>query len=1715
MPNQEELAGGSVESLKLFKNKRKNLKSSLTRFQNYVAGLEESFDIFELKARVHRSENLLSEFESIQDRIETLEHSDELDDSDQIMEFENNFFKVMSRARKLIETCHSAHASSNGTNSNSVQGHQSSFNPHNSIIKLPTMHLPEFDGSYDKWMGFYDTLDALVNKNESLTNVQRFYYLKSALKGEAAHLLNSLEVTDANYNIAWNLLKERYENRKLIISTHIKSIFELPLVLKDSHKSLRSLIDNFNKHLRSLKNLELPTDKWDILLIYILVNKLDTTSKHEWEKSSVNNSDLPSLADLLKFLVDRCQILENMSGDDLSKQLLHKRSTMNHLTINNSTITKCPYCKGDHMLFRCSEFLKLSVPNRWNEVKKLKLCTNCFRSNHFNNECRGSYCRKCNRNHNTVLHNNSNDRSQADGTSSTAPKENPTLRRDTQEFRTQSQTHLVANTTETIITTHSFCPEKYVILSTATINIKGEMGKLVSCRALLDSGSQSNFITAELVQKLGLTGSKINMKVSGVDRSTTNINKRVTTEISSLFNNFRHELGFLVLRDITGNVPINNIAIDNLKLPHDINLADHEFHISRKVDVLLGSGIFWNLLRIGQIKLSNHNAMLQKTVLGWVFAGSINCNTNDEVQALHSSNVDVQDQLEKFWSIEECEAQRDFTNEEIYCESHFTSTFKRDPNGRFVVRLPMRDNHFNFENSLGNATRRFYSLENRFSRDLEFKKAYHEFIDEYERLGHMSEVRPEDDTLQTIFYLPHHGVIKNSSTTTKLRVVFDGSCKSTSGQSLNDKLCVGPHIQSDLFSIIIRFRKHNIIYTADIAKMYRQINVADDQRDLQRIVWRNCDSEPLRHYRLNTITYGTGPASFLAMRCLQQLGNENMEQLPDASDAIINDFYMDDLITGTSTVEEAIKIKGEITSILAGAGFQLRKWASNHKAILNQSDSKREVDKYYISEKDAKTLGLMWDTDVDTIGFSLSYSAKEGKITKRSILSIVAKIFDPLGLLGPLTIRIKIILQRLWKNKLSWDEAVPWDIYIEWKRILNNLGNVGDIKLPRQVTIKNYDELELHGFCDSSEEAYGCCVYIRSIDKNGNIKCNLLCAKSRVAPLKPITIPRLELCGAVLLANLMRKVINSFKAKFSKICYWCDSTIVLSWINSEPANFQIFVANRVNEIQKYSDASHWYHVKTTENPADLISRGLSPEMLRINSFWWEGPMWLKETTYILQTVKKMNELPETRNTNHKTLSLITITEELEILKKYSNIIKLQRVLAYSLRFVKNLSTHKNDKLKGELSVDEIKCAMRKLILVVQAQSFKREVELIKNGKRLSGASQILSLNPFVDKDGILRVGGRLSKSSFNMRHKHPIILPSNSTLTDLIIDHEHKRNLHIGVEGTLSIIRTQFWPIHGRSTVKKVIHKCIKCARFRRKNIIPLMGNLPRERLQPSRPFLHTAVDYAGPFLIKDGKTRNRKIIKAYLCLFVCFATKAVHLELAGDLTTLSFLNAFKRFVGRRGICSSLYSDNGTNFVGANRELKDIDWKFIPSRSPHFGGFYEAAIKSAKSILKKVVGNAHLTFEQLSTVFVQIESVLNSRPITPISNDPNDLLALTPGHFLIGDIPQENDFYTPERRLTHYTRLNQMFQHFWNRWSKEYTHTLQARSKWNYQREPIQTGTMVLLKGESTPTLLWPLGRVVELHPGSDGTTRVVTVRTGSGLVKRAVAKLCVLPIDV
>lgn len=484
--------------------------------------------------------------------------------------------------------------------------------------------------------------------------------------------------------------------------------------------------------------------------------------------------------------------------------------------------------------------------------------------------------------------------------------------------------------------------------------------------------------------------------------------------------------------------------------------------------------------------------------------------------------------------------------------------------------------------------------------------------------------------------------------------------------------------------------------------MYRQILLQEDQRDLQRIVWRQKQDEPIQEFRLNTLTYGLASAPYLATRCLLQLAIENQEQYPEACRMLRNDFYIDDLLSGGDCVSTLKKIKIDLTDILHSAGFTLHKWNSNESSIVNNYFKLPTLP----TGNEIKTLGICWNTTNDSLQYKIRAMEKMERPTKRSILSTITQIYDPLGLVGPTIICAKIILQQLWKLKLSWDESLPLDLHTTWIRYQEKMESMSLISIPRYVICPETQQIEMHGFCDASESAYGVCIYIRSTDKSGQIHTQLLCAKSRVAPFKQFTLPRLELCGALLLAKLSQRVKQALSINIDAIHYWTDSTIALAWIKHSPEELQTFVANRVADIQRIAPEVHWAHVRSQDNPADIISRGTTPEVLKTLRLWWKGPEWLamEEIDWPREFTSPPDSVPKLKK---QTIVLQCVQSNVEWFTRFSSLTKLTRVTAYCLRFQINTLT-KESRRYGALSVEELKEATTTLILMVQADEFALE-----------------------------------------------------------------------------------------------------------------------------------------------------------------------------------------------------------------------------------------------------------------------------------------------------------------------------------------------------------------------------------------------------------------------
>ncbi|XP_038117267.1 uncharacterized protein LOC119769328 [Culex quinquefasciatus] len=931
--------------------------------------------------------------------------------------------------------------------------------------------------------------------------------------------------------------------------------------------------------------------------------------------------------------------------------------------------------------------------------------------------------------------------------------------------------------------------------------------------------------------------------------------------------------------------------------------------------------------------------------------------------------------------------------------------------------------------------------------------------------------------------------------------------------------------------------------------MYRQIRIHPSDYQLQRILWRNSSSEPLRTFELTTVTYGTASAPFLATRCLNELSKQGAEDYPLASLALGRDFYVDDMLTGVYDEEEGEELCKQLLSLLPSAGFSLRKWASNSAEVLSKIPPELRDERSVLGLEShttpIKTLGIQWQPATDTYSYAVPIWSTQSVITRRVVASDIAKLFLPLGLLGPVIVLAKIFVQSLWEENKSWDAPLKPEQQQYWREYRNSLEDIPSISIPRWVACASDPVLvELHGYCDASERAYGANIYIRTVSRDGTISVRLLCAKSKVAPSGKsknsvlLSLPLLELSSALLLAHLYHKVAASLDLK-TKPFFWTDSMIVLCYIRSPPARWKKFVANRVAEIQRLTAGGIWSHCPGAENPADIISRGMSPAELRDTPAWWISHEWLNRESRFWPPINQPlpDYLPGIAQAERAVALPVQLVKPNELFAIQSSFPLLLRLVAYLRRFQHNASSRdRNNRRIGHLTTLELTDATKILVRIAQREAFARDLAEIESSGQVSHRSELKYLAPIL-VDGVLRVGGRLKHAAISEDRKHPMILPARHPLTERILVHYHEKHLHAGPQLLVACVRERFWPLRVRNLARTIVHTCVNCYRCKPTISEQLMGDLPQQRVTPTLPFLNTGVDLCGPFQYR--KAPRAAPTKCYVAIFVCLVTKAAHIELVYDLSTAAFLAALHRFIARRGKPKLIQCDNATNFKGAERELEKlrkqfinqqlqaavvnrcaddgIDFKFIPPRSPNFGGLWEAAVKSFKKHLRATIGNSVLSQDEFVTLLARIEACLNSRPLTPLSADPNDLEVLTPGHFLafrpLTSPPEPDLSEIPRNRLDRWQENQELLRRIWKRWTIDYLSGLHPRTKWTQQRDNINVGTLVLLKEDNLPPLKWRYGRVIRVCRGDDNNIRVVVVRTADGEYTRSISKICVLPL--
>lgn len=780
------------------------------------------------------------------------------------------------------------------------------------------------------------------------------------------------------------------------------------------------------------------------------------------------------------------------------------------------------------------------------------------------------------------------------------------------------------------------------LIKTAIVDVQAESVRL-RARAQFDGGSTVGLITTRLARMLKAptlpnTAAKLS-GINGLDQPVFSKGRVKVTLIGK--NDESIDTYPQIVENITPTpTRLNLKELRKRPFLEDLTLADPRYASLSRIDMLIDVETS-NACHTDDVRSGDSPGLkAHETIFGWTLSGGDSVQVQKEYTPTVMRISPEEDPVQIFRDLLVLEEESDdpLSQNDQDAIRQYLDHVRRDEHGRYHVSHPRRHPLIPLGKSRKAAVRRFLNNE----RSLLAKGEWENFsaaVDDYLETGHAEEV-PEQDLHNPAgesYYLPMHGVKKETSTSTKLRVVFDASAKSCNGQSLNDTLLPGPSLHPLLPSVLTSFRTHEIAFSGDISKMFRGIGLNPEDRDYHRYVQRHPDGslQDMRHKRL---TFGVTSSPFLANQVIRQIGIDYKDKYPLAAKLVTSNYYVDDCLAGADSVEEAYETVMQSVSMMKKGCLDLKKWRSNSSELLDRIPKEmREESDLLIPSTPAdcsKALGLHWGPRRDDLYVAVPVISIDEVATRRRITSTIARIFDVLGFFSPCILLARVLLQRTWDLKVTWDDKLPQEIQEQWRVWLATLPLVGNHPIPRYFGTKGKPTVmaQLHGFADASLTAYGGVVYLRSFHSDMTVTIRLVASKTRLVPgKKKHSVPRLELCGAMMLAQLMSRVQTSLHMPPEATFHWSDSSVVLGWLQKQPGELKPFVCNRVVKINDITDIHHWRHVEGELNPADLLSRGVTAEELKKSSRWWQGPPWLikaPEAWPRREDINRNHELPE-------------------------------------------------------------------------------------------------------------------------------------------------------------------------------------------------------------------------------------------------------------------------------------------------------------------------------------------------------------------------------------------------------------------------------------------------------------------------------------------------------
>ena len=1342
--------------------------------------------------------------------------------------------------------------------------------------KLPTIDVPTFNGDIMQWCSFWTSFESAIN-SKKMAKTTKLAYLRKAIKDpDSQTILYSPQEDPDFYDEVVASLQLRFNRTKEIHRKLVQTLIHLPTT-KNTRMDLRKRVDDLRHLISSLKH----TGHFDLqavltsMVYATMPQKLQTL----WDQANKSTKKVSPIQELIAFMSDHAETLpasypssNERSSESTTKKFPHKKGNQeqakNNVNVANPTPTPTSYkwdcllCPAEkHPLYQCPKWGSYSLTQKTAHVTANKLCNNCLAGGHTTATCKSYYrCKECRQKHHTSLH---------------------------------QQQEQVPSVNHSSATSHQV-PD--ALMTTAKLLLTGPDGSQLRARALIDSGAGISLITQRAAQMLNLSLEPAKFRLSVAQGETSKPLRHLTSlHIAPLHDkSTRMICKPAVATAVTSAIPSRPLP-EVTDMPHLIGLplADPTYNLPGRIDILLGADMASAISTLsGPRKGKPTEPMAQSTIFGWTLSGPIpGHQQEDTIPAYHqlpilqtepTSEPQLEDLLKAVLQEQgEPGDAAPTTTKELHqqVEQHFLSTVLYSDH-RYTVTLPRKETELRLGESRPQAVSRFLSNEKTNLRRGTYPP-FQDGVDSYITSGHAEEVPPEEQLPLDHFYLPMHAVFKDSSTSTKLRVVFDGSAASTSGLSLNQALHIGPTIQATLSDTLLKFRSYPIALNADISKMYREVMLASQDRDLHRFVWRRHPSEQIKDYRMKRVTFGVSASPFLAVRTLHKIADDHGEGYPEATHHIKTSFYVDNFLGGAATPEDALQLFQQIRSILQKGGFQLRKWRSSSDVVIQQiPEDLLEKDPVKSStsvdlQTHSKALGLVWDSLQDVMSPSI-FVPSTIKPTKRGLVSAIYRTYDVLGWISPTVLLMKLMIQQLWQNGHGWDTEAPTasvKSYLQWKE---------DLSVLKERTLDRcyfkpghlVKQATLHGFADASKTAYGAVVYYRATYEGYPTTTSLVTSKTKLAKTESSTIPRLELCAALLLAKLLSSIGKLLDIPPSHWHAWSDSSTVLAWLDGNHRHHPVYVNNRVEQTLNITTPYIWHYVPTAQNPADCASRGMKPKELLKHTLWWEGPPWLKQEPLPLPKQPPRRPLPDAGLPVYVVLQTSSVAEYISNRDlPYSNIIT---TAAWCRRYFTKLRRGRPDSDSGTttLSCGERRAAELWLFQEAQRRLFPKDILALEKDKSLSRDSRIRMLTPFLDSQQILRVGGRLGRSQLSPSQKHPIILDSKDPLMEKYFLHIHKAKCHCGPSLLLCYTGVDLHILGARRLSRRICAKCVTCRKQRPQLEKQMMAELPAQRFQgEGTPFSHTGIDYAGPFDIKSGSIRKPVYSEAHICVFVCMAT--------------------------------------------------------------------------------------------------------------------------------------------------------------------------------------------------------------------------------------------------